>query len=64
MMTRKCSTFMPPFAAAKLYYLFSKYDDVEMIKTLMETDISGEISTDELQFSAYNGKPDESEQDV
>ena len=56
---------MPPFAAvAKLYYLFSKYDDVEMIKTLMETDISGEISTDELQFSAYNGKPDESEQDV
>ena len=51
-------------AVAKLYYLFSKYDDVEMIKTLMETDISGEISTDELQFSAYNGKPDESEQDV
>lgn len=33
-------------AVAKLYYLFSKYDDTERIKELMETDICGEISTE------------------
>lgn len=33
-------------AVAKLYYLFSKYSDTETIKSLMETDISGEITTD------------------
>ena len=32
-------------AVTKLYYLFSKYDDVEEIKRLMETDLRGEIST-------------------
>ena len=33
-------------AVAKLYYLFSKYSDIETIKTLMECDLRGEISTD------------------
>ena len=33
-------------AVAKLYYLFSKYGDIERIKELMETDICGEISTE------------------
>lgn len=33
-------------SVAKLYYLFSKYEDIELIKRLMETDLRGEISTD------------------
>jgi hypothetical protein len=32
-------------AVTKLYYLFSKYDDIEKIKELMETDLRGEITT-------------------
>lgn len=31
-------------AVAKLYYLFSRYDDTKVIKRLMETDLRGEIS--------------------
>ncbi len=33
-------------AVTKLYYLFSRYDDVEVIKRLMEVDLRGEVSTD------------------
>ena len=32
-------------AVAKLYYLFSKYGDIEKIKELMETNLRGEITT-------------------
>ncbi len=34
-------------AVAKLYYLFSKYNDTATIKKLMETDLRGEISVDD-----------------
>ncbi len=34
-------------AVAKLYYLFSKYDDVETVKELMSRDLRGEISIDD-----------------
>jgi L-asparaginase len=34
-------------AVAKMYYLFSKYDDLATVKSLMETDLAGEISIEE-----------------
>lgn len=51
-------------AVAKLYYLFSKYDDVETIKTLMETDLSGEISSEEELSSDENDRIDAAEQSI
>ena len=34
-------------AVAKLYYLFSKYNDANVVKELMERDICGEVSIEE-----------------
>ena len=34
-------------AVAKLYYLFSKYNDADTVKELMERDICGEISLED-----------------
>ena len=31
-------------AVAKLYYLFSRFDDRSVIKSLMETDLAGELT--------------------
>jgi len=35
-------------AVTKLYYLFSKYSDVELIKELMERDMRGEVSSHDI----------------